>query len=109
MFGIVHPENHEMLAENVEWDDDRLANQTGGTAGDKRFDFRINATDRCILRQQVTHAFVRRDVEYTRNDLNGADPETSVKAWYALRFIDFSTCVYHTCRGSNLSVTFWRN
>jgi hypothetical protein len=50
MFGIVHPENHEMLAENVEWDDDCLANQTGGTAGDERFDFRINATDRCILR-----------------------------------------------------------
>jgi len=39
MLGIVHPENHKMLAENVEWDDDRLANQTSGTTGDQRFDF----------------------------------------------------------------------
>lgn len=75
---VADPENHEMLAENVKRDDDRLTNQTGGTPGDQRFDLRIDTADRHVPRQQVTHTFVRRDVKYPGNNLNGTDPKTPV-------------------------------
>lgn len=80
MLRVVDPENHKMLAENVERDDNRLANQTGGTASDQRLDFRIDAADRSILWQQMTYTLIRRDVKHTGDDLNGADPEASIEA-----------------------------